>query len=154
MKTVFYTDDGREIVHDNPETTKEQAMNIAEATSKELVDKYNTLTGKSIKKFASRAAAEKQVAAAMAAAKPAPKAKIKKASAGGGVAGSWQDKAVAAARSKKDRVKVGGAEYRSVGAAFVALNLPMNKHIAFRSELKSKSRATFEGHIFTIVKGE
>lgn len=36
------------------------------ATTKELIAKYNQLTGKSIKKFSSRAAGERQVLAAMA----------------------------------------------------------------------------------------
>lgn len=43
---------------------------IAEMTTAEMVAEYNTLTGKSIKKFSSRAAGEKQLAAARAANQP------------------------------------------------------------------------------------
>lgn len=51
---------------------------IADLTTAELVAEYNALTGKSIKKFSSRAAGEKQVANARAAASPKPAAKKKK----------------------------------------------------------------------------
>jgi hypothetical protein len=44
-----------------------QATDLTKLTNAELVDKYNELTGKAIKKFSSRAAGEKQVAAFMAA---------------------------------------------------------------------------------------
>ena len=43
------------------------APDFAACSTSELVDMYNTLTGKSIKKFSSRAAGERQVAAAWAA---------------------------------------------------------------------------------------
>lgn len=43
---------------------------IADLTTAEMVAEYNTLTGKSIKKFSSRAAGEKQLAAARAANQP------------------------------------------------------------------------------------
>jgi hypothetical protein len=74
------------------------------------------------------------------------------------IAKSWTNKKVAAARAKKDGVKVAGETYRSTAAAFEALKLPMGRHIPFRMELKDKGRAVFKdekkGNItFTIVKG-
>lgn len=55
-----------------------------------------------------------------------------------GVAKSWKDKGVAEKRSKRHFVRVNGQEFGSVRAAFVALNLPLNKHIKFRMELKAE----------------
>jgi len=43
------------------------SFNVTAATTKELVNEYNRITGKSITKFSSRAAGEKQYAAAVAA---------------------------------------------------------------------------------------
>lgn len=43
----------------------------------------------------------------------------------------------------KQHVTVDGTEYRSVAAAFKALQLPLAKHIPFRIELKKKGAADF-----------
>ena len=51
---------------------------IAEMTTAEMVAEYNALTGKSIKKFSSRAAGEKQLASARAAHQPATPKKEEK----------------------------------------------------------------------------
>jgi len=176
-----------------------ETFDVKTASTAELVAKYNELTGKSIKKFSSRAAGEKQVSAFLSAtpkaaapkkpavksdgvekAKPdAKKVESKKAmsdlakqvasisrssakkkaeaaatvSRSDAVAASWDDPAVKAARSVKNKVKVNGVEYRSVKAAFEALKLPLEKHIVFRGELKATGRKNFEGHTFTIVAG-
>lgn len=50
---------------------------------------------------------------------------------------SWADKKVAAARSTKHKVKVGGEVYNSVGDAFRKLKLPFSQHTKFRAELKA-----------------
>lgn len=52
------------------------------------------------------------------------------------IAKTWLDEEVRAKRSTRHIVKVDGVEYRSVRAAFVALNLPLKEHIKFRMELK------------------
>jgi hypothetical protein len=66
------------------------------------------------------------------------------------VAKTWANKEIAARRSVKNKVKVGGVEYRSVLAAFKELDLPVAKHQAFRLELKEKGKARFEGHHFSL----
>ena len=45
----------------------------------------------------------------------------------------------------------GTARYRSVAAAFVALNLPMTRHQSFRKKLKIEKVAEFEGYKFEMV---
>jgi hypothetical protein len=90
-----------------------------------------------------------------------------KASNSDGVAASWVDAEVRAARLKRDGVKVedetGGliGLYRSTREAFRANRLPDNKHIRFRLKLKEAHRdkgesATFEHngkkYVFTIVQ--
>lgn len=57
------------------------------------------------------------------------------------ISASWNDKKVRAARCQRSAVVVDGTEYRSVKAAFIALGLPVEKHIPFRMELKAASRA-------------
>lgn len=64
------------------------------------------------------------------------------------IAQSWQDPAVYNARLKRDGVAVTAngktSEFKSVRAAFAALNLPDSKHIRFRMKLKEAKSATFE----------
>lgn len=91
--------------------------------------------------------------------KTAAKKAAKPADRSAAIAKSWTNKGVAAARSKKDHVKVGGTEYRSTAAAFEDLGLPMGRHIPFRMELKEKGRAVYKdekkGNLtFTIVKSK
>lgn len=68
-----------------------------------------------------------------------------------GVAASWTNPEVKAARSTRHAVAVDGVEYRSVREAFAALGLPMSKHIKFRGELKKAGEGVFEGHDFKLV---
>lgn len=165
-KAWIYDESGRVIREYDISTNQEITMDIKAMSTPDLVAEYNRLTGKSIKKFSSRSAGEQQVANARAAAAGHPAeakakdvkvkdAKVKKEPTGNAsdaIAASWQNKNVAAARSKKDKVKVDGVEHRSVLAAFEALKLPISKHIPFRAKLKAQGRATFDGHTFTIVK--
>lgn len=67
---------------------------------------------------------------------------------------SWANKTVAKARSVKHRVKVGGVEYKSTRAAFEALKLDLNRHSAFRVELKAAGRKKFGEHTFTLVENK
>lgn len=174
-------------------------INIATATTKELVEFYNAHSDKAVTKFADRKTAEKRVLLLIEAMPVAEEAKEpvsgcghshcpecgihlsngvmdfdsaveatgSKAKAGmtkqwscmacdaewgevrykkqasnaaraDGIARSWEDKEVAAKRAKRHFVRVNGAEFNSVRAAFVALGLPLNKHIKFRMELKAE----------------
>jgi hypothetical protein len=54
-------------------------------------------------------------------------------------------------RKVHNRVRVGGQEYKSVAAAFIALGLPLLKHQVFRKKLKAEKQAEFEGHKFELV---
>lgn len=67
---------------------------------------------------------------------------------------SWSKPEVAAARATRDKVMVDGVEYKSVAAAFRALNLPMSKHIAVRLDVKRNGKAEFEGRKFRIAAFE
>lgn len=135
---------------------------VKEMTTAELIAEYNQRKGKSIKKFSSRAAGEAQVEAARNAsgettktgsASPKPSANRSEST-----AASWHNKAIAAKRKERTHVRVGGEEYRSVGAAFLALKLPMGKMIPFRMEVKKSGRSVFthdgKSYTFTVAKKE
>ena len=93
--------------------------------------------------------------AAAKAPKAAPAAKPVKAPAdrSAAVSTTWQNPAVAAARSSRNAVVVDGVTYSSVGKAFTALGLPMNKHVNFRIALKASTGGTSEinGSVFHLV---
>jgi hypothetical protein len=65
-----------------------------------------------------------------------------------GIAASWQNPGVAAARLTRNgtSVTVDGvtSEYKSVAEAFRALTLPVEKHIRFRMRLKASGAEIFE----------
>ncbi|WVW37765.1 hypothetical protein Gekk315_00053 [Aeromonas phage Gekk3-15] len=60
-----------------------------------------------------------------------------------GIAESWKNVEVFNKRTTRNGVIVNGQEYKSVRAAFYALGLPENKHIAFRMALKEEKAKTF-----------
>lgn len=68
-----------------------------------------------------------------------------------GIAKSWQDPEVAAKRSQRNGCRVDGVEYRSVRAAFVALDLPLSFHIVFRGQLKAQKRIEHEGRVWELI---
>lgn len=136
---------------------------VKEMTTAELVEEYNKLRGKSIKKFSSRAAGEAQVLAARQDAydeakpvKTATEGRTSSANRSQSTAESWKDKKVAASRKERTAVRVGGETYRSVAAAFTELKLPMKSVIPFRLALKKDERKNFEHegktYVFTTVK--
>ena len=61
-----------------------------------------------------------------------------------GIKKSWENPETAKARKARHGVKVGGVVYGSLKKAFDALELPDNKHIAFRGKLKKSGKETFE----------
>lgn len=77
-----------------------------------------------------------------------------------GVAASWADPEVLAARLQRNGtlVTVDGttSEFKSVRAAFRAYRLPDSKHIRFRLALKASKKETFENdgkkYVFTLVE--
>jgi hypothetical protein len=68
------------------------------------------------------------------------------------IAASWTDSETAAKRAQRHAVRVAGQEFRSVRAAFVALNLPMSKHIKFRMELKAAGQLNAFGYDWEIIE--
>lgn len=135
-------------------------FNVQTATTTELVAEYNRLSGKTIKKFSSRAAGEKQVTALLAKIPKSPvskakpprvaKEKIDKAPANRSesIRRSWTVMATHNARSTRHSVEVHEEgrkseslqSYRSTLAAFRALKIPEGTHIRFRMELKAKGK--------------
>lgn len=68
------------------------------------------------------------------------------------IARSWLDSAVAAKRKQRSAVMVDGVEYKSVRAAYLALDLPLNDHIAFRMQLKEAGKpVVVEGREWVII---
>lgn len=68
------------------------------------------------------------------------------------ISATWGNPEVAAARAMRHKVVVEGrGEFRSVKAAFIALGLPVSKHIPFRMKLKEKGAALFDRFTFVVV---
>ena len=86
-------------------------------TNADMVAEYNRLTGKTIKKFSSRAAGERQLAAL----KPKP----------------------ITTRAHVGVIVQGHGEFSSVPKAFAALCLPMRRCIKFRIALKASGAERF-----------
>lgn len=137
---------------------------ISDMTTAEILAEFNLLTNGNVKRFASRTAAERRLAHARENHEPVPdvkpsdlRASIAEATAAArsaqaeGVAKSWHDPAVRAARAQRNGVEVNGVEYKSTAAAFRALRLPFNKHVAFRGKLKAAGALEFEGHAFRVL---
>lgn len=134
---------------------------VEKMTMSQIIEEFAKLTGKTVMKFATRGAAERRLLKAreevqpVEAKAPGSIARIKK------LKMSWRDPEVAAARSVKQRVMAAledepMVEYKSVTAAFVALGLPLSRHIKFRGELKKKGKLAFKTsdatYPFAIVK--
>ena len=135
---------------------------LTKATMKELVEMYNELADAPVKRFADRKTAERRVAALMTELdepelevcfedeEPA----LRKPKNAAGVAASWQDESVKAARAKRSGVFVtdeSGKEmyFRSVKQAFEELGLPLKTHIKFRMELKRLGQIVDFGYGYT-----
>lgn len=101
------------------------------STLKDLAAEFNNLLKytndpkfKSVKRFASRAAAEKRIAALQAHIQSlTPKKAV-------------SENKTTDPRYIRNAVEVDGIRYKSVKAAFVALGLPLEKHQRFRKQLK------------------
>lgn len=66
---------------------------------------------------------------------------------------SWKDSTTAVKRSARNKVEVDGQEYPSVRQAFIDLNLPLEKHIKFRMELKAAGKLKAFDHKWVIIGG-
>lgn len=143
-----------------------KTIDVASAKTSELVTFYNSHSDKPVKKFSDRKTAERRVNDLLdelydgpevfgvddTPAPTAPAAPTKAADRSEGIRRSWQDPEVAAKRAQRSAVAVDGHEYKSVGAAFRALELPMNECIRFRIELKAQGRISDRyGHDWKII---
>lgn len=59
------------------------------------------------------------------------------------IAKTWQDPETAARRAARLKVSADGSDYSSVRQAFIALRLPLSKHIKFRGELRDAGALDF-----------
>lgn len=122
---------------------KESNMDVSTASTQELVQYYNKHAESPIKKFKDRATAEKRVQAMLDAAPKEAEVEPKKARAKKSTAEVKHLKSVVTVTIKKgDKETV--KEFRSVFVAFEELGLPINKHRAFRKELKMIHRKVFD----------
>ena len=134
---------------------------IKKLTTKEMLKKYESVTGRAINRFSSRAAGELQLARAMERAENKLKGKRKMNTTGAaadqakrseGTKRSWQDEQINFLRRQRNGVAVEGkGEFRSVKAAFEELELDLKKHIKFRIALKREGELEFEGYKFKII---
>jgi len=139
---------------------------IQAAKTSELIAFYNSRSGKPpIRKFSTRAAAEKQATSVLngadtgaLASNPkveAKRAKVAKAKTvderAAAISASWSDPAIRKARTQRNEVRVAGVVYPSVPMAFRALKLPMSRMAKFRKALKAAGRDKFEGHNFILI---
>ena len=148
-------------------------LTVTTATTAQLVAEYNRLTGKSIKKFSSRAAGEKQVQKlidALAEQPVLPKKKPKTAQTtktpadrSEAIRRTWIDRKVYDARSTRTHVSVrvdGATEvFKSTKAAFLKFGFPLGSHIKFRIALKAEGTKTLEHegktyHFTTVAQQE
>lgn len=68
------------------------------------------------------------------------------------IAESWKDEDVKRRRAQRHAVRVDGAEYRSVKAAFEALRLPLKEHIKFRMRLKEEEAMQAYGFFWEVIE--
>ncbi len=115
----------------------------------DIVEKFNRLTGKNVKRFATKNAA---VVALVKAEAEAEKAKanagkkvLKSPNQSAAQKKAWADPKVKAKRSERTEVVVRGyGTYSSVPQAFRELGLDMKKFQHFRAELKAAGKLAYE----------
>lgn len=130
---------------------------LNEMTGPELVSAYNEvakiLDEPLVVRFPSRAAGMKRVEKIRA---KLPQTKVESRrnnpkNHGAAIAASWNNEETRAKRSQRNAVLVDGIEYRSVKAAFIALDMPLKMHIKFRMELKAEGKMDWAGKTWEIV---
>jgi hypothetical protein len=150
------------------------SINVKSAATADLLAFLNAHSGKApVKRFSTRAAGERRVAALLEelgskATKPATKktASVDKprrraadkgaADRSASIAASWKDPKVAAARATRHAVVVADSDgnkqtFRSVRQAFEALGLPLGRHIKFRGALKAAGKQETDGFKFKLA---
>lgn len=119
------------------------------ATGPELVEFYNAYSDKPVKRFSNLATGQRRVLELIEEKGLTAEADATRSEA---IAESWNDDATRAKRRQRSAVEVDGTRHRSVKAAFIALGLPLEKHIAFRIRLKEKGKLKGAfGHDWKII---
>lgn len=152
-------------------------INVKTATTAELVAFYNANAFQPVKKFTDRATAERRVQALLDASefvdndvlamvglptiekKASFAAKQVKPSAtrSAGIAASWKNPEVAAARAERTgtiEVRQGNKHigtYRSVAHAFTSLGMSLKGHVPFRMMLKLEGQLSYDSYTFSIA---
>lgn len=123
------------------ETMSKLIINVAEATTKDLVEFYNAHAEKPVKKFADRKTAERRVNELLATLTPTePEAPVE------------PTPTPTTGKKAKAAVKVDGkGEYSSLKVAFEELGLQMGVHQGFRKALKAEGTKVYDrdGKTFT-----
>ncbi len=152
-------------------------INVKTATTAELVAFYNANAFQPVKKFTDRATAERRVTALLDAAdsvdnsvlamvglptvekrQPAVKRAAASATRSAGIAASWKNPQVAAARAERTgtiEVRQGNkliGSYRSVAHAFNSLGMSLKGHVPFRMMLKLEGQLSYDSYSFAIAK--
>jgi hypothetical protein len=109
---------------------------VSTLSGKDLVEKYNELTGKKITRFSSLLDGRKRVYEALGASSNTDVVEV--------------EVAETVPQTKRTSVTVDGVTYKSTAAAFKALGLPMGVHIRFRMKLKAEGSAEINGKKFII----
>ena len=116
---------------------------VSTLSGKDLVDKYNELTGKNIARFSSLLEGRRRVYEALGASRCSNvHAEV--------IIAEFQAEHGVAPQTKRTSVTVDGVAYKSTAAAFKALGLPMGVHIRFRMKLKTTGSAEINGKKFII----
>jgi hypothetical protein len=118
---------------------------VSKATTKELVEFYNSVSEKPVKRFSTRKDAERRVLDLI------PSSKLFKNNLAQAIHESWKVEETYNKRRQRSAVIVNGLEYPSIPQAFRDLNLPLNECIKFRMELKVLKKAEAYGYRWEIV---
>jgi hypothetical protein len=116
---------------------------VSTLSGKDLVEKYNELTGKNVTRFSSLLDGRKRVYEEL------NKSRCHDDHAKTIIA-EFQAEHGVAPQVKRSAVTVDGVTYSSTAAAFKALGLPMGVHIRFRMKLKAEGSAEINGKKFII----
>jgi len=116
---------------------------VSTLSGKDLVEKYNELTGKKITRFSSLLEGRRRVYEALG----VPSCSDIHAEP---IIAEFQAEHGVAPQTKRTSVTVDGVTYKSTAAAFKALGLPMGVHIRFRMKLKAEGSAEINGKKFII----
>lgn len=127
---------------------------MKDMTTAEILAEYNKLTGKNVKKFTDRKAAERRLKAARIVSESSVTTSKSKVAAKGKKKKPHKTNVTQHIRHRVSvqKGKTKAKEYRSVKQAFEELGLPLGVHIKFRMALKAKGSHEINGYKFKLVR--